>query len=94
MQKYTIFALEGIYFKNINNKTNKQTKQKRKGNKKEKDRRKKEKATEQDSNPAPCQKLYEHKVNILKTTDKIFLSVFTITCCEKFFLAKILTSLA
>ena len=42
IHKYTIFALAGIYLKNINNKTNKQTKKKRKGNKKEKDRRKKE----------------------------------------------------
>ena len=28
------------------------------------------KATEQDSNPASCQKLYKHKVNVLTTTDK------------------------
>ena len=42
IHKYTIFALEGIYLTNNNNKTNKQTKQKRKRNKKEKDRRKKE----------------------------------------------------
>ena len=40
----------------------------------------KTKGTAQDSNPAPCQKLYEHKVNVLKTTDKLFLSVFTVIC--------------
>ena len=73
--KYTIFAIEGIYLTNNNNKTNKKTKQKRERQKE------KRKATEQDSNPAPCQKLYEHKVNVLTTTDKkLFLSVFTVIC--------------
>ena len=72
IHKYTIFALEGIYLKNINNKTNKQTKQKRK--KKRERQKEKRKGTEQDSNPAPCQKLYEHKVNVLTTTDKLFLA--------------------
>ena len=79
INKNTIFALEGIYLTNNNNKTNKQTKQKQERNKK--------KRAEQDSNPAPCQKLYEHKVNVLKTTDKLFLSVFTVICWENFFLA-------
>ena len=75
IHKHTIFALKGIYeLKNINKKTNKQTKQKRE---RLKERRK---ATEQDSNPTPCQKLYEHKVNVLTTTDKLFLSVFTVIC--------------
>ena len=87
IHRYTIFALERIYLtnnKNINeNETKKRERQKEK-----------RKATEQDSNLAPCQKLYEHKVNVLKTTDKLFLSVFTVICWEKFFLAKILTSLA
>ena len=54
----------------------------------------KRKGVEQNSNPAPCQKLYEHKVHVLKTTDKLFLSVFKVICWEKFFLAKILTCLA
>ena len=67
IHKYTIFALEGN-----NNKTNKQTKQKRKRKKKRKGQKEKREATEQDSNPAPCQKLYEHKVNVLTTTDKLF----------------------
>ena len=78
IHKYTIFALEGIYLKNINNKTNKQTKQKRK-NKRERQREKRS-ATEQDLNAAPCQKLYEPKGNVLITTDKLFLSVFTVIC--------------
>ena len=75
IHKYAIFALEGIYLKNINNKINTKTKKKKLERQKEK-----RKATEQDSNPAPCQKLYEHKVNVLKTTDKLFLSVFTVIC--------------
>ena len=54
IHKYTIFALEGIYLKNINNKTNKQTKQKRK--KKEKDKEKR-KGTEQDSKPGTLSKI-------------------------------------
>ena len=70
IHEYTIFVLEGIYLTNNNNKTNKQTKQKRNRKKKEKDREKR-KGTEQDSKPAPCQKLYEHKVNVLTTTDKL-----------------------
>ena len=78
IHKYTIFALEGIYLTNNNNKTNKQTKQKRK-NKRERQREKRN-ATEQDLNPAPCQKLYEPMVNVLITTDKLFLSVFTVIC--------------
>ena len=78
IHKYTIFALEGIYLKNINNKTNKHKKQKRK-NKRERQKEKR-KGIEQDSNPAPCKKLYEHKVNVSKTTDKLFLSVFTVIC--------------
>ena len=62
--------------------TTKQISKQKKTKRKQKRERQKEKrkATEQDSNPAPCQKLYEHKVNVLKTTDKLFLSVFTIIC--------------
>ena len=54
------------------------TKQISKRNKNENEKKKREgqkekrEATEQDSNPAPCQKLYEHKVNVLTTTDKLF----------------------
>ena len=40
--------------------------------KKREGQKEKREATEQDSNPAPCQKLYEHKVNVLTTTDKLF----------------------
>ena len=83
IHKYTIFALAGIYLKNINNKTNKQTKKTKRKQKGERQKEKR-KATEQDSNPAPCQKLYEHKINVLKTTDKLFLSVFAVICREKF----------
>ena len=36
IHKYTIFALAGIYLKNINNKTNKQTKKNEKETKKRK----------------------------------------------------------
>ena len=78
ISKYRIFALEGIHLKNINNKTNKHKKQKRR-NKRERQKEKR-KGTEQDSNPAPCKKLYEHKVNVSKTTVKLFLSVFTVIC--------------
>ena len=78
IHKYTICALEGIYLTNNNNKTKTKTKQKRERQKE------KRKATEQDSNPAPCQKLYEHKINVLKTTDKLFLSAFAVICREKF----------
>ena len=79
IHKYTIFALEGIYLKNINNKTNKQTEQKRKRNKKEKDGRRKEsqeRVLSRIRNPAPCQKLYEHKVNVLQTIFKRLYSYF------------------
>ena len=54
------------------------TKQISKRNKNENEKKKREgqkekrEATEQDSNPAPYQKLYEHKVNVLTTTDKLF----------------------
>ena len=54
------------------------TKQISKRNKNENEKKKREgqkekrEATEQDSNPAPCQKLYQHKVNLLTTTDQLF----------------------
>ena len=76
IHKYAIFALEGIYLKNINNKINTKTKKKKNLER----QKEKKKGTEQDSKPAPCQKLYEHKVNVSTTTDKLFLSVFTVIC--------------
>ena len=79
INKYTIFALEGIYLTNTNNKTNNIRKQNKNGNErktktKQKRERQKEKrkAIEQDSNPTPCQKLYEHKVNVLKQLTNYF----------------------
>ena len=61
MHEYTIFALEGIYLtNNNNNKTKTKTKQKRERQKE------KRKGTEQDSNPAPCQKLYEQRLMCYK----------------------------
>ena len=71
IHKYTIFALEGVYLKNINNKTNKQTNKHENEKQKRERQKEKRKGTEQDSNPAPCQKLYEQKVNVLITTDKL-----------------------
>ena len=80
IHKYTIFALEGIYLTNNDINTNKQTKQKMKTKQKRQRQNEKRKGVEQNSNPAPCQKLYEHKVHVLKTTDKLFLSVFKVIC--------------
>ena len=65
IHKYTICALEGIYLTNNNNKTKTKTKQKRERQKE------KRKGTDQDSNTAPCQKLYEHMVNVLQTIFKL-----------------------
>ena len=80
IHKYTIFPLEGIYLTNNNNKTKKQTKKKKETKQKRERQKEKRKACEKDSNPAPCQKLNEHKVNELTTTDRLFLSVFTFIC--------------
>ena len=67
IHKYTICALEGIYLTNNNNKTKTKTKTKQKRER----QKEKRKGTDQDSNTAPCQKLYEHMVNVLQTIFKL-----------------------
>ena len=68
IHKYTIFTLEGIYLKK--HQLTKQISKQNKNEKKKEKEKKKERVLSRIRNLATCQKLYEHKVNVLQTIFK------------------------